>query len=145
MHRRFILLAILVLVPILLGCPGNRSIDHEANEALWEWIQEQDANGWNVAGFEATYTDIVVDHEFRPTRLQLAINGDAVNPYHQRNLLGQIAQQWQNMYPANMRPRFNLRVELYNREISNDTDLGYCEIDRDGNIDTHHGATQDVM
>jgi hypothetical protein len=146
MYRRIVLLILLVVLPVLVGCPGNRSIDKEANEAMWEWVEQQDQNGWHIGGFEeANYTNIIVDHQFRPTQLKIAITGDAVNPYHQRNLLGDLAMKWRDMYPANMRPRFNLRVTLYDMQMDRDHELGWCEIDQDGNIDTHHHRTQDVM
>jgi len=145
MYRRLTLLVLLILVPVLIGCPGNRSIDKKANEALWEWMEQQDQNGWDISGWDTSYTNIIVEHEFRPTQLKLAITGDAVNPYHQRNLLGDLARKWREMYPANMRPRFNLRVTLYNMEINHDYELGWCEIDQDGNIETHHALTQDVL
>jgi len=145
MYRKMALLFLPVFVLLIVGCPGNRAIDREANDALWAWIQEQDTNGWQITGYNTNYTNVVVAHEFRPTRLNLAIKGDSVNPWHQRNMLGDIAKAWQGMYPANMKPRFNLRVTLYDQEINNDKELGWCEIDQDGNVDTHHGLTQDVM
>ncbi len=145
MNRLVVLLLVLVAVPLLLGCPGNRKIDHEANEALWQWVQEQDTNGWVIPGYDVDYRNIVVDHEFKPTRFNIAIKGDEVNPLHQRNLLDMIAMEWRNKYPANMRPRFNLRVTMYDMEINRDNELGYTEIDQDGNPETHHHRTQDVI
>jgi hypothetical protein len=144
-HRIFLLLALAVL-PLLVGCPGNRTIDKQANDALWAWVEQNDAAGWEIVGFPGTtYTNIIVDHEFRPTKLNIAIKGDEVNPYHQRNLLEMIAREWRNKYPANLKPRFPLRVTFYDMEINRDKELGYTDIDQDGNPDTHHGQTQDVM
>ncbi len=145
-RRIFLLLLIITCVGFLLGCPGNRQLDRDANEALWAWVEEQDSTRWEIIGADNTnYSNLVVDHLFKPTRLQIAIDSDAINPIHQRNMLEQIAREWRNKYPANLRPRFNLRVEMFDKEINRDYDLGWTEIDTDGNVDTHHAKTQDVM
>jgi hypothetical protein len=145
--RKYIgVLIVLLVLPMLVGCPGNSGTDKKAADDLWAWIQQQDQNGWTITGFpQSSYKNIVVDHRFRPTRFDMAINGDAVNPYHQRNMLEDIARKWVEQYPANMRPRFVLRVEMYNNKISKDTELGYTEIDKDGTVETHHSKTQDMI
>ena len=81
MKIRIILLAITILATAaLVGCPGNRQIDKDANEAIWAWVMDKDTNGWEIAGFPGTsYTGVVIDHVFKPTRLQLVIKGDEVN------------------------------------------------------------------
>ncbi len=148
MTRRLALLLMLLIIPALLGCPGNTRLDKEAQGKLWEWILEQDEAGWAIMGYPGTeliYKDMILDHRFRPTRLDIAINGEEMNPYHQRNWIEQIVREWRNKYPANLRPRFNLKVYLYNGEINNDNELGFTEIDTNGTVDTHHGKTHDVM
>ena len=146
MERRIFLILLLMTIPVLVGCPGNRAMDREANEKLWAWVEDQDATRWDIIGAPQTnYTNLILDHEFRPTKLKIAIDGDAINPIHQRNMLEQVARKWRNCYAANLRPRFNLRVEFYDKEINRDNDLGWTEIDQDGNVDTHHSKTQDVM
>lgn len=148
MRRMLSLFFIFAVVPILLGCPGNSAEDKRIQEELWAWIQQQDTQGWTITGYESNagfYKGIVVAHEFRPTRLLLAIKGDQVNPLHQRNLLEDIARKWRSLYPVNMVPRYNMKVVFYDMEISNDRELGYTEIDRDGNVDTHHSKTQDIL
>lgn len=145
MKKLTYLLLVLLIVPVLAGCPGNTRQDKEVQVAFEQWIRDQDANGWEISGYDATYQNIVVDIKFRPTRLQLAIIGDAVNPWHQRNLIEDIIIQWRNMYPANIRPRFKLRLELYNLQIDRASDLGWTEIDTEGMVDTHHSKTQDVI
>ncbi len=146
MKNRLFLLLIVLIVPILIGCPGARQIDRDANEALAEWIDEQDATEWEIIGVaESSYSNIVVEYQFKPTRLEIAIRGDYVNPYHQRNMIETIARQWRNFYPSNMRPRFNLKVQLYDGDFDRANDLGFTEIDEDGNVDTHHGRTTDIM
>jgi hypothetical protein len=145
MQRSITIAFLFLVVPLLVGCPGNRALDREANEALWAWVEQQDTNGWNITGYATNYQNIVVAHEFKPTRLSIAIQADRVNPLHQRNMMDMIAMQWRNFYPANMRPRFNLRVMLYDTEINRDKELGWSEIDRDGNVETHHAKTQDIM
>jgi hypothetical protein len=147
MKKFFGFITVLLIVPFFLGCPGNGKMDLKAQQDLWAWIQQQDQVGWTITGYEQNagyYKGIVIDHKFRPTHLDLAINGDAVNPYHQRNLIETIARQWRNFYPANMYPRFNLKVEIYNQTIDKNSELGYTEIDKDGNVDTHHSKTQDM-
>jgi hypothetical protein len=145
MRKRVVMILLLLVLPMIVGCPGNRPMDKEASDALWAWVEQQDSTRWDIVGAPNTnYNHVIIDHRFRPTKLDIAINGDAVNPIHQRNMLEQIARQWRNSYPANLRPRFNLRVEIYNKEISKATELGYTEVDTDGNVDTHHSATQDV-
>ena len=144
--RIFLLLLIILSAAILVGCPGNRQLDKDANDLLWAWIEEQDANGWEIMGYGQTdYKNVVVDHVVKPTRLEMAIEGDMVNPYHQRNMIETIVHKWRDCYPANLRPRFNLRLELYDQEINRDRDLGWTEIDTDGNVDTHHSKTQDII
>ena len=147
MKIRIILLAITILATAaLVGCPGNRQIDKDANEALWAWVMDKDTHGWEIDGFPGTnYKNVVVDHLFKPTRLQLVIKGDEVNPYHQRNMIEMIVREWRNKYPANLRPRFNLKVELYDLELNKDKNLGWTEIDTDGNVETHHSKTQDMI
>jgi len=146
MKMRIFLLLTLIMVPLLVGCPGNRTLDREANEKVWAWVMQNDTEGWSIMGFpDTTYTNIVVDHEFKPTKLNIAIKGDEVNPYHQRNMLEMVAREWQNSYPANMKPKFNLRVTFYDMEMVRDHELGYTEIDEDGNPETHHGRTQDII
>jgi hypothetical protein len=146
MKKLAYILLVLAIVPMIAGCPGNGRSDKEAQDALWAWIQEQDTNGWAITGYPtANYTGIVVTHEFRPARLQLAINASAVNPWHQRNMIEDIARKWREVYPANIRPRFNLKVELYDTEISRAADLGWSEINKDGLVETHHSKTQDVL
>jgi hypothetical protein len=137
------------MAAVLLGCPGTRKIDLEAREKLWTWMEEQDANGWNITGYPdkaGYYKNIIATHRFRQAPvLDVAIKGDEVNPYHQRNWMVDIARKWWNLYPANMRPRFNLRVNLYDTEISHDMELGFVEVDKDGNFEPHHFKTGDVM
>jgi len=146
MKNRLFLLLIVLIIPTLIGCPGNRAIDKEANAQLSEWIDEMDATEWQIMGVTGvSYSNIVIDYQFKPTRLEIAIDAQAVNPYHQRNLIETIARQWQSYYPANMKPRFNLKVQLFDTDFSRDHDLGFTEIDEDGNVDTHHGRTTDVM
>ncbi|MCX6647520.1 MAG: hypothetical protein NTY09_14340 [bacterium] len=145
MKRLAYILLVLAIVPILAGCPGNNRQDKLAQDALWAWIQEQDTNGWAITGFETNYKGIVVDHNFKPARLQLAIKGPDVNPYHQRNMIEDIARKWREVYPANIQPRFTLRVELYDTTIERAADLGWTEINKDGLIETHHSKTQDVL
>jgi hypothetical protein len=146
MKYRLFFLLIVLIVPMLIGCPGARQIDREANEALAVWIDEQDATGWQIIGVaDVHYSNVVVEYRFNPTRLDIAILGDNVNPFHQRNLIETIARQWQNSYPSNMKPRFNLKVQLYDRDFDRANDLGFTEIDEDGNVDTHHGRTMDKM
>ena len=147
MKSRIFLLAITIIAAaVLVGCPGNRQLDKNANEALWAWVMEQDTNGWVITGFTDTnYKGVVIDHLFKPTRLQLVIKGDSVNPYHQRNMIEMIARKWRECYPANLRPRFNLKVELYDLELNRDKNLGWSEIDTDGNVETHHSKTQDII
>jgi len=148
MRKYFGVILVLFSLPLLLGCPGNTSEDKKAGEALWAWVQQSDTNGWVITGYAKStnpYKNVVVDHRWRPTKFEIAIKGDSVNPYHQRNMLEDIARQWRDKYPANMRPRFVLRVEMYNMKISKDSELGYTEIDKDGSVDTHHSKTQDVM
>jgi len=138
----------LLLVPMLLGCPGNSAQDRKIQEQLWSWIQQQDQEGWNISGFaniSGVYKNIIVDHKFKPTRLEIAIKGDEVNNLHQRNMLEDIARQWRNFYPANMYPRFTMKVEFFNMTFDKTAELGYTEINRDGLVDTHHSATQDVI
>ena len=138
----------LLLVPMLVGCPGNSSQDRQVQQKLWEWIQLQDANGWVISGYEnatGAYKNIILDHKFKPTRLELAIKGDEVNNLHQRNMLEDIARQWRNYYPANMYPRFTMKVEFFNKTFDKAAELGYTEINKDGIVDTHQSATQDVM
>ena len=60
-------------------------------------------------------------------------------------MIEMIVREWRNKYPANLRPRFNLKVELYDLEISGDKNLGWTEIDSDGNVETHHSKTQDMI
>jgi hypothetical protein len=147
MKRILALLIALVTVPLAVGCPGNSPMDRKAEADLWTWVQQQDQAGWTISGYEnATgYKNIVTDHKLRPAFFDLAINADAVNPLHQRNMLEDIALKWRSLYPANMTPRFNLRVTFYNKTISHATEIGYTEIDKDGTPRTHHGKTQDVM
>jgi hypothetical protein len=148
MKKYLLLFAVLLLVPFFLGCPGNGKGDIKAQQDLWAWVEQQDTNGWTITGYEQNagfYKHIILDHRFRPTHLDIAINGDAVNPLHQRNLIEDIARHWRNSYPANMYPRFNLKVEIYNQKIDKNSELGYTEIDKDGNVDTHHSKTQDMI
>ena len=145
MKNRVALILMLIAIPLILGCPGNRRLDKECNDKLTAWIQEQDTNGWHITGFETNYTNIVVTYEFRPTKLDIAIKGDSVNPLHQRNLMDDLARKWWGEYPANLRPRFNLRVTMYDLEINGDNELGWSEIDQDGTVETHHMKTGDVM
>lgn len=145
MKKLIYVLLVLMVIPLLTGCPGNGRLDKEAQEALWTWIQEQDTNGWTISGWAGvSYQGIVTDHNFRPARLQLAINADAVNPFHQRNLIEDIVLKWRALYPANMQPRFKLKVELYNNTIERANDLGFTEVEPDGRVDTHHMGTHDV-
>lgn len=148
MKKLVLLLIAILLVPLFTGCPGNSKRDIEVQEQLWAWIQEQDQNGWTITGYEVSagrYKNIILDHKFRPTRLMLVIDGSAVNPFHQRNLLEDIARKWRDFYPANMRPRFNLKVVFYDKNFDRSNELGYTEIDKDGTVETHHGKTQDVI
>jgi hypothetical protein len=141
------LVMIALILPFLVGCPGNSGTDKKAADDLWAWVSQQDKDGWVITGFanNKPYTNIIVDHKWRPTKFELAIKGDEVNPYHQRNMIEDIARKWQSFYPANMKPRFNMRVEIYNLKISSDSELGYTEIDKDGTVKTHHSKTQDVL
>ncbi len=146
MRQSIFLLLLVIVIPMLIGCPGNRAIDREAADKLWTWVEEQDSTRWDVVGAPQTnYSGLIVDHQFKYNKLMIALDSDAINPIHQRNLLEQIARQWRNSYAANLRPRFNLRVEFYNKEINKNFDLGWTEIDTDGNVDTHHSKTQDVI
>jgi hypothetical protein len=139
-------LIVLLVLPMLVGCPGNTGTDKKAADDLWAWVQEKDTNGWTISGFpQSSYKGIVKEHRWRPTKFELAIDGDAVNPYHQRNMLEDIAREWVALYPANARPRFVLRVEIFNKKISKDSELGYTEIDKDGAVETHHSKTQDMI
>ncbi len=146
MRNKLPLGLLFAMMLLVVGCPGNRTLDKKANEKLWAWVEQQDSTRWDIIGAPQTnYNHIIVAHEFRPTRLNVAIKADEVNPYHQRNLLEQIAREWQKSYPANLKPRFKLKVELFDTEINNDKSLGWTEIDQDANVDTHHGKTQDKM
>lgn len=147
MIKKASLLALILLVlPSLIGCPGNTGRDREMQAQLWTQIETWDAQGWEIPGWPDVHPmGIVTDHKFRPTRLDIAIKGDDVNPYHQRNMLEGIVRYWQNLYPINLRPRFELRVYLYDVTISNDRELGFTIIDQDGNVETHHGKTQDIV
>ncbi len=149
MIRRLSLLLLLFMVVLpLLGCPGNTARDKEAQATLWAWIEEREEAGWEIIGYPGTadiYKNMILEHNFRPTRLDIAINTLDMNPYHQRNWIEQIAVAWRDQYPANMTPRFTMRVTLYDATISNDNELGFTEISNDGRVVTHHGKTQDVM
>jgi len=146
MKFRIFLILLVILVPLLTGCPGNRTVDKEARTKLGEWIDQQDAAVWTITGFEGTaYTGVVTTYEFRYSILDIAINSEAMNPVHQRNWMEGIARKWREFYPANKRPRFNLKVVLYDKEINNDFELGWVEIDQEGNLDTHHARTQDTI
>ena len=147
MPKKLLLTAIALLFLLMaLGCPGNSRRDVEYRDELWNWILTQDTNGWEVTGWPEIHpVGVVVDHNFRPARLEIAIKGDDVNPYVQRNMIEDIARHWRDEYPINLQPRFELLVYMYNMEISHDKELGFTAIDKDGNVDTHHPKTQDVM
>ena len=148
MKRILALLIALVTVPLAVGCPGNSPMDRKIEADLWTYIQQEDQAGWVISGYDnvsGTYKNIVTDHKLRPANFDLAIDGQAVNPLHQRNMLEDIARKWRSLYPANMTPRFNMRVTFYDKTISHATELGYTEIDKDGTVRTHHSKTQDVM
>jgi hypothetical protein len=149
MIKRIALLVVLLLCSVLfLGCPGNTSLDKKAQQDLWAWIEQQEAAGWAITGWPDTenlYKNVIVDHRFRPTRLDIAIPANTMNYFHQRNWIEDIVRKWRNCYPANMYPRYELKVYLYETTISNDTELGFTIIDKDGNVETHHGKTGDVL
>ena len=115
---------------------------------MWSWIQQQDQAGWTITGYTLnpdTYKNIILDHKFKPTKLAIAVKKDAMNPLHQKNWVEDIAMKWRNMYPANMYPRFTMRVTIYNDKIDNNNEVTYTEIDKDGNVSTHGGKMSPIV
>lgn len=146
MKKLAFIFLVFIVVPFLTGCPGNSRQDKEVQAALWEWIQEEEINGWTIIGWETTsYTNVIIEHEFRPTRLRIVIDPGTMNPFHQRNWIETIVRQWRNTYPANMRPRFKLKVELFDMQMTSDHNIGWSEINQDGRVETHHSGTQDMI
>jgi len=147
--KKIISLCITTLILLgVTGCPGISATDKKAQQELLAWIQQQDRDGWTIIGYEnqaGFYKNVVLKVELKPAKVNIAIDRNSMNPYHQRNFMETIVRKWRDFYPVNMRPRFNLRVTLYDKEIQHQNELGFSEIDKDGNVDTHHGQTQDIM
>ncbi|HEX9746734.1 MAG TPA: hypothetical protein VGB30_15050, partial [bacterium] len=112
MLRKIIFITILMmLVPALMGCPGNSRKDIEIREATWAWCEQSDIDGWQIIGWGGDPpTGIIVEHKLRPARIDIAIDPSRIHPQAQRNLLETIARHWLNEYAVNTRPRFELHV-----------------------------------
>lgn len=144
--RLLFVLLVLTIIPTILGCPGNSGRDKEYRDATVQWIKDSSAAGFQIPGWEGTPPqDFVLEVRQRPARIDFAIDPTKIHPLAQRNLIETVARYWRDKYPINMRPRFELHVYIYDKQISNDKEIGFTSIDKDGNVDTHHGPTQDMM
>jgi hypothetical protein len=129
-----------------IGYGDISETDIRSYESLLAWIEEKDASGWAIPGSpDASYTGLLKDHAFRNNEFSLAIDGDAINPYHQRSLMEMIVRKWISFYPREQQPAGMLRVVLYDKVIDPDKELGYSEIDRNRNINTVHPRTADII